>query len=455
MHRFCLDNPPDKKYCRKKLVCWANFRRRHGNRISTFESDRCKPYMERQFIIRCTDKLGLSEADAQGWWKEFKADPHIRRDTSGFKGQQVLYIPIGKMHVKESGDFIENVQEEGGKDIKNPTDKDRQMLRDHVKRQRDHINFSDDFFDGLTVGKRRAVEGEFEDGKVEKPKPVPKSIISLPTEIAKTHTKFTKVIATLKFNVSKVLRVSEQAFAMICELPAIEKVEDRALRHLVNIALVRHVLLVLWEGSSAICVLRVLDCEEPARAAPGTPSVIALEGSSQLVLSDAFANAIPSSDTPAGFRQPAQGARPAVQSDGPVVLDDSDNGPPATTVPMPGNARGGDVSSLSSTLEASTAELGACGLQAPPARWRASILAERQTTAGGGSSLETPLTDSQVGCVKTSRFSNSSDWGGGLCLARRFVGLCPRAVSRAFVLQRIPALRVESFQSLRQRRSQS
>eukprot|EP00969_Alexandrium_andersonii_P227895 10064761-Alexandrium_andersonii.AAC.1 len=84
--KFTQDNPADRKYAKKGLLDWSAFRRRHGLRKSIVDDDRVKPMTEAAFTIRCINKLGLKQADAEAWWSEIEADPKIDRDDAGYKG---------------------------------------------------------------------------------------------------------------------------------------------------------------------------------------------------------------------------------------------------------------------------------------------------------------------------------------------------------------------------------
>ena len=66
-------------------------------------------------------------------------DPKIERDNEGWKGRLQLHIPLGKktLYGKQVG--MERFVMPGSNQLKNPSDHDSQVLKDHVKRHDESV----------------------------------------------------------------------------------------------------------------------------------------------------------------------------------------------------------------------------------------------------------------------------------------------------------------------------
>lgn len=94
--KFAMDHPPDQKYVRKELISWADFRRRHGVRVSASTDKVTKPMTQQEHLIWATTKKGLTEEEAKDQWLELRNDPRVGRDYDGFRGRMQLHVPILK-----------------------------------------------------------------------------------------------------------------------------------------------------------------------------------------------------------------------------------------------------------------------------------------------------------------------------------------------------------------------
>eukprot|EP00969_Alexandrium_andersonii_P189397 8366977-Alexandrium_andersonii.AAC.1 len=82
--------------------------------------------------MRC--KLGLTDREGKAYWLELYDDPNIGRDNDGYGGEEQLYVPL-KYRFKHNLKFIEAEQVEGSKELKDPSEQDREMLKQHVHAQ--------------------------------------------------------------------------------------------------------------------------------------------------------------------------------------------------------------------------------------------------------------------------------------------------------------------------------
>ena len=139
VNRFTQDNPINSALAKKSLIDWTAFKRRHGQRTSHVSSDRTKPFTEKAFEIRCTTKLGLSKKDAEEWWKEFDDDPRIDRDRGGFRGAKQLYLPVGRLVMRNKEQFVEDAQEEGSNTIRKPKDRSEGLSRSRCINTQPHL----------------------------------------------------------------------------------------------------------------------------------------------------------------------------------------------------------------------------------------------------------------------------------------------------------------------------
>ena len=72
---FSVENPPDAKYVRKKLINWVEFKRRHGVRKSDILVNPTQPMTQARHSIWATREQGMSEEDAKQQWKQLHDDP--------------------------------------------------------------------------------------------------------------------------------------------------------------------------------------------------------------------------------------------------------------------------------------------------------------------------------------------------------------------------------------------
>jgi hypothetical protein len=224
VREFCIENPPDKKYKRKSLIDWAQFRRSYGKRTSLIEDSNRKPFTEKAFLLWCSSKQGIEDDEAKTLWKQFKADPTVHRDNDGLGGRFQLYILKGKLLKSRTETFVQQEAEEGSNPIKKCSEADRLVLRDHVQRQQ--TSHADGFFVGTPGSKRSRSPGLDDDQADEnrrssgkKGKGIITSSVELTRELPKLYTSIEKSLANTKSEIHKVLTAGQLQWA---ELRAIE-----------------------------------------------------------------------------------------------------------------------------------------------------------------------------------------------------------------------------------------
>ncbi|CAE7253612.1 unnamed protein product [Symbiodinium sp. CCMP2592] len=142
VEQFATDNPPELK--KKQLFDFAKFCRVTGQRLSKQVQKGNKPFTERAYYKYAENVLGLSTEEAEEEWKVYVANKTLRRDNEGHKGAERIWIPAHDLDVDTREHYVDNQVIEGSEDFKAPTDADRKMLQDHLRRQ--HLGFDDERF---------------------------------------------------------------------------------------------------------------------------------------------------------------------------------------------------------------------------------------------------------------------------------------------------------------------
>ena len=144
VEKFALDNPPELK--RKALLDFSRFERARGVKTATADDDGDLPMTEAAFMKHCSNVLGLTDEEAEDYWKELYADKKVVRDYLGYKGRERLWIPSAAcMRRRTKEKYLDQRIVEGSENIKNPTMEQRDMLRRHLARQ--DTSFNDEHFD--------------------------------------------------------------------------------------------------------------------------------------------------------------------------------------------------------------------------------------------------------------------------------------------------------------------
>ena len=234
---FTQLNPPDKRYARKQLLDWTAFKRVHGVRMTHKEDAKEKPFTEAAFKIWAVSKQGVCEEEAKKEWDKHYHDPKVDRDQLGLGGALRLYIPgfLSRSWGRET--YTDNQQEEGSKPIKDPSDKDRQMFKDHVHRQ--ETSFSDPFMqakDKTAIHIKRQMEvgasGSSQDGAQDgsrAAKRVKKGTFNVDRDAPRLDKAMEADLKRLDKSVEKALASYDKVVAALAAEPVGTVASDRAL----------------------------------------------------------------------------------------------------------------------------------------------------------------------------------------------------------------------------------
>ena len=77
----------------------------------------------------------LTKDEGDELWQEHLDNPNIDRDNCGFRGRLQLWIPKSKSRIDQSETYVDAAAQQGSKPIKDPKEKDIDLMQDHVKRQ--------------------------------------------------------------------------------------------------------------------------------------------------------------------------------------------------------------------------------------------------------------------------------------------------------------------------------
>ena len=124
----------------------VDMKRKYSRKKVQADVDRAKPYTKRGFILRMQYKVGLTEAQAEQYFKTFESDPRIETDHGGPLGMQQWYIPQGRIKEFRSEVAKAATVDEEGHQIKQYKQGDLASLQQHVWRQ--DLTLGDVFFQG-------------------------------------------------------------------------------------------------------------------------------------------------------------------------------------------------------------------------------------------------------------------------------------------------------------------
>ena len=105
---------------------------------------------EGEFTRWAVDVKALTEQEAAEWWTDFFDNPLVERDNAGSRGRLQLWIPKPKANIMQNETYTDSAVSEGSKAIKAPREKDVDMPKEHVKRQK--VSYASEFLMGTHFG---------------------------------------------------------------------------------------------------------------------------------------------------------------------------------------------------------------------------------------------------------------------------------------------------------------
>lgn len=272
--QFALDNPPDQKHKRKKLIEWASYLKKHYIAVSSKDKWNEKPMTKQAFKAHCEGNLGLTEVEWQGWWQELLDDPNVERDNEGFRGRLQLWIPLGKERERARETGIANELHQGSRQIKNANDKDIQVLKDHAHRQK--VSFGDDFIvEGSSKSSRKRPMDEEEEEEGHKKtegedslgrKKRRKSNIDVQRDVPKLYKTMKDNLEKLKKSMDKVDSSLKKSLEELTNLQDKERVTDPAL--LSYMKMLQHRAQVYLKFKNSDEILQIFGSRKAASFAP-------------------------------------------------------------------------------------------------------------------------------------------------------------------------------------------
>ncbi|CAE7796767.1 unnamed protein product [Symbiodinium necroappetens] len=241
--KFAEENPPDQMYKKKKFIDWAAFRTIHGKTISNTERNKTKPMWRGQFLLWAKNIMALDDEEATEWWNELEQDPKIAKDHNGYKGRKQLYIPNFITKLTDRTSFITHQQEQGNKPIQKPNEEKIEMLRAHVKRQRQDIN--NEFLQVSRASSAAAEDGDGSGGQ----RPHKRQKIDLDRELPKFSRAMDKDLSGLKKSFSAVVAKVDSVFEAIKKVDLKLFLTDTAFFGLLRSLELRLHFMYRWNGT--------------------------------------------------------------------------------------------------------------------------------------------------------------------------------------------------------------
>ena len=260
---FCLLNPCDQKYVKKRFFDLIQF---HKSRFTTTQKKEKKgerPMTQAAFGKYCENELGLTPDEIKAWWTELLDDPKTERDNFGFRGRQQLWVPLGASRSSGRIKGLTDTVTESSNAQKHYKKKDKDLLMGHLGKQR--TSLADAFLsgpqtlDGMRGVKRKDAEANAKEGEVEtaSDKPPrkrkktfdpdndgPKFYQDMQTSLEKIDAKFVSTEKAFQKAVEELQKVPEDA-----------KVKDPAMLGYIKKLQFRHQLFVKFKGSDTVTKL--------------------------------------------------------------------------------------------------------------------------------------------------------------------------------------------------------
>ena len=133
---FCLLNPADQKCVKKRFFDLIGYMKQRYTKTENAHREGEKPMTKAAFKCHCEGTLGLPEEEWKEWWDELDNHPKTQRDFKGFRGREQLWVPLGESKERSKVKGVADIVEESSAKQKKYKAKDRQMLIDHLNRQR-------------------------------------------------------------------------------------------------------------------------------------------------------------------------------------------------------------------------------------------------------------------------------------------------------------------------------
>ena len=175
------------------------------------------------------------------------------------------------MRLRDESTYTDHGVERGSKDIKNPKDKDIEMLKDHLNRQK--VSFGDQSF-REHVQRRRGSQIGAESSVPKKQKDEAGRAalkVDVEREAPKLHGIMQKDFKRVGAEIDKAEAKAKQAIAEVAklELPAFQS--DAALKRFADSVAFRYQLVLRWKGDGQTVVL-VKPKDAPTASAPAAPT---------------------------------------------------------------------------------------------------------------------------------------------------------------------------------------
>lgn len=251
VEKFGFDNPGDSKYKKQSLIQWSRFTRQYGQRTEQGEVDRDKPYTKEKFKKYCTDVEGLTEEESKSWWKMFYDNPAIERDNSGPFGREVLYLPLDRFRERKRVNYIDVNYQEGSKELKNASAKDRAVLRQHVQHQ--EVSHAHEFLRGAKPDILQASGGVASntDAEAHATSLAAKAKrVDLERDLPRAYEEMRKTVGQLetKFNIA--FQSLDNVLTPLNDIPMDAQMSDRALMMFLRTLQFRAQLGRRWQGDA-------------------------------------------------------------------------------------------------------------------------------------------------------------------------------------------------------------
>ena len=131
MADYELENPSDRRYAKKTLINWGQFKRVHSVGIVQRDREGERPFEYKQFLKYGESIMGWSLADTKSEWDGYKSNRKINRDSKGLGGCLRLWLPLVEEKHRDHERERKNILEEGGAVEKSLDAAHKQLLLQH------------------------------------------------------------------------------------------------------------------------------------------------------------------------------------------------------------------------------------------------------------------------------------------------------------------------------------
>ena len=139
---------------KKKKVGWAEFNKKYGTELAKTDHNQTAPFEKEQWLLKQINKFGRKRPEAEQQWTEYEANPLVKDDHFGFKGQKRLWLKKGEFIDNTKKQYLDGAATFDGERAKSPRERVAEAFRNHAHDMFNSaagVNSGNAFFQGASI----------------------------------------------------------------------------------------------------------------------------------------------------------------------------------------------------------------------------------------------------------------------------------------------------------------